>query len=102
MQTRDWVSPLPPAVLLLPLLSLPACTSQTVSLINPHSGATVECSASSFGLAMAFLQGYIDDCIRRGETRGYVPVDKLTPEERVELENRGLLPKSSGTAEPRP
>jgi hypothetical protein len=51
---------------------------------------------------MAFLQGYIDDCIRRGETRGYVPVDKLTPEERVELENRGLLPKSSGTAAPRP
>jgi hypothetical protein len=73
-----------------------ACTSQSVNLVNPQSGATTECSGSGFGLAGAWLQGYIDDCIRRSESRGYVAFDKLTPEQRDDLERRGLLPKSSG------
>lgn len=88
------------AVLPIALLLLPACTSQTVNLVNPQSGATLECSGSGFGLASAWVQGHIDDCIRRSETRGYVPIDKLTSEQRVDLERRGVLPKNSGTPAP--
>ena len=81
------------AVLLLSLVGLAACTSQSIKLVNPQSGATAECSGSGLGLASAWLQGYIDDCIRRSEERGYVPVEKLSPEERINLENRGVLEK---------
>jgi hypothetical protein len=100
MSTRAAKLSFPRTVLLISLFLLPACTSQAVNLINPQSGATLECSGSGYGLATAWLQGYIDDCIRRSETRGYVPLDKLTPEERVDLERRGVLPKSSGTTPP--
>ena len=58
------------------LLAISACTSQTVKMIQPQTGATAECSGSS---------AY--------ENRGYVAVQRLTPEERASLERRGLLPK---------
>jgi hypothetical protein len=93
--------PFPPAPLLLLLFLLPGCTSQTVNLVHPQSGATSECSGSGWGFASAWLTGYIDDCIRRAENRGYVPLDKLTPEQRLDLQNRGLLPKDSGTGDRR-
>ncbi len=81
-------------VLLVTILLLsPGCASQGVTFINPQSGATLECSGSGFGLGTAWVKGHIDDCVRRGETRGYVSVDKLTPEQRLDLEKRGLLPK---------
>jgi hypothetical protein len=55
-----------------------------------------ECSGSGVGAGNAWVQGYLDDCIRRMESRGYAQVDKLTPEQRLGLQSQGLLPKSSG------
>jgi hypothetical protein len=66
-----------------------ACTSNNVNLIHPESGATIECRGSGFGLATAWVQEHIDDCIRRGTSRGYLPSDKLPPEQRLHLERRG-------------
>jgi hypothetical protein len=72
-----------------------ACTSSSVNLVDPESGATLERRGSGFGLAKAWVQGHIDDCIRRGASRGFVPSDKLIPEQRLHLERRGLLNNSS-------
>ncbi|HEX2228313.1 MAG TPA: hypothetical protein VHM64_14340 [Candidatus Binatia bacterium] len=97
MQTRSAEVLYHIAGLLLMAILLGACTSQAVTLVDPQSGATAECSGSGFGFAGLGLKGYIDDCVRQAETRGYVPLDNLTAEQRIELEKRGMLPKRSGT-----
>ena len=74
------------------LLLASACSSQGVRLVHPQTGATVECSGSGFGLGAAWVESHINDCTRRNEHRGYVRLDKLTPEQRADLEKRGLLP----------
>ena len=84
------------------VLLISGCANRSVSLVHPQSGATSECSGSGFGLASAWLQSYIDDCIRRSESRGYVAVEKLTSEQRLDLERRGLLPKNAGALAPHP
>jgi hypothetical protein len=81
---------------LLLLLELPACTNHIVKLVHPRTGAVAECSSSGVGAGGLWAQGYLDDCIRRMESRGYAQVDKLTPEQRQGLESQGLLPKSDG------
>jgi hypothetical protein len=93
MQSPASTLSFPRLLLLSALFSLPACANRTVNLVNPQSGATLECSGSGFGLATAWLHKRIDDCIRRSETRGYVLVDRLTPEQRADLESRGALSK---------
>ena len=75
------------------LLAIPACTSQTVKMIQPQTGATAECSGSSVGIGPLFSESFVDGCSRAYENRGYVAVQRLTPEERASLEQRGLLPK---------
>lgn len=75
------------------LLLFSACTSQTVKMIQPQSGATAECSGASFGIAPFFAESFVDGCARAYENRGYVALQRLTPEERTNLERRGLLPK---------
>ena len=75
------------------LLAIPACTSQTVKMIQPQTGATAECSGSSVGIGPLFSESFVDGCSRAYENRGYVAVQRLTPEERASLERRGLLPK---------
>jgi hypothetical protein len=75
------------------LLVVSACTSQTVKMIQPQTGATAECNGSSFGIGPLFSENFVDSCARVYENRGYVPVQRLTPEERANLERRGLLPK---------
>jgi len=75
------------------LLAISACTSQTVKMIQPQSGATAECSGSSYGFGPLFSESVVDSCARVYENRGYVAVQRLTPEERASLERRGLLPK---------
>lgn len=74
------------------LLIVSACSSQRVILVHPQSGATADCSGSGFGLGAGWVESYINDCTRRSENRGYIRVDKLTPEQRAELEKRGQLP----------
>jgi hypothetical protein len=74
-------------------LALSACTSQTVTMIQPQTGATAECSGSSVGFGPLFTESFVDSCTRVYENRGYVALQRLTPEERARLEQRGLLPK---------
>ena len=74
-------------------LAISACTSQTVKMIQPQTGATADCSGSSFGFGPLFTESFVDSCTRLYENRGYVALQRLTPEERASLERRGLLPK---------
>lgn len=76
------------------LLTLLSCANQRVTLVHPQSGATIECTGSGSGLGAAWVKSYVEDCTRRNEDRGYVPLEKLTPEQRQELDKRGLLPRA--------
>ena len=70
---------------------LSACTSSRVMIANPRTGATLECGASGWGLFAPAATGMVDDCVRRYEPDGYVPVERLTPAERADLERRGVV-----------
>ena len=76
------------------LLATSACTGQTVKMIQPESGATAECSGSSYGFGPLFSESVVDSCSRVYQDRGYVALERLTPEQRASLEQRGLLPKN--------
>ena len=79
--------------LVLILVTMAACSTHEIKLINPQSGATAQCSASGYGLGASFGEGFAGGCSRSYEDRGYVRLDRLTPAERASLERRGLLPK---------
>ncbi len=74
-------------------LVLFGCTGQTVKMIQPRTGATSECSGSSYGFGQLFSESFVDSCARAYQDRGFVPLERLSPEERASLEQRGLLPK---------
>jgi len=74
-------------------LVLSGCTGQTVKMIQPRTGATSECSGSSYGFGQLFTESFVDSCARTYQDRGFVPLERLSPEERASLEQRGLLPK---------
>ena len=76
------------------LLTLAACSSHSIKLINPQTGATAECSANGFAIGASIPDGIVGGCSRTYEERGYVPLDRLQPDERASLERRGLLPKN--------
>lgn len=93
MRTRkscDWVRGI---IFAVSLPAISACTSQTVKMIQPETGATAECSGSSFGIGPLFGESFVDSCARVYGNRGFVALQRLTPEERASLERRGLLPK---------
>ena len=75
------------------LLTASACTGQTVKMVQPETGATAECSGSSYGFGPLFNESVVDSCSRVYQDRGYVALERLTPEQRASLEKRGLLPK---------
>jgi hypothetical protein len=81
------------------LLGMAACASDSVLLVQPRTGATIKCSAAGAGLMAGMAAGMVDECVQKYEGDGYVPEGRLTPEERADLERRGVLPKP---AEPRP
>jgi len=83
---------------LICLIGFAGCASQSVMLVHPQSGATVRCGAAGAGLMAGFADGFVEECLRSYGGKGYVSVEKLTPEQRADLERRGLLPK----AEPPP
>jgi hypothetical protein len=87
-KSRDYVREITIGV---SLLLVSACTSQTVKMIQPQTGATAECSGSSLGIGPLFSESFVDSCARVYKNRGYVPVQRLTPEQRAYLEGRGLL-----------
>ena len=74
-------------------LILFGCTSQSVMLVHPQSGATVKCGATATGVMAATSGTLVEDCLKKYEPQGYVTVEKLTPEQRADLERRGVLPK---------
>jgi len=76
------------------LFALAACSSQSIKLIHPQSGATAECSGSGFAIGASIADGMVGGCARAYEERGYVALDRLRPEERADLERRGLLPNN--------
>jgi hypothetical protein len=71
------------------------CTSQSLLLVDPRTGSTVKCGAMGSGILASAVGSSMEECLKY-EEKGYVPVEKLAPEERVDLEQRGLLPKSDG------
>ena len=79
--------------LMLSLLMLSGCASQTVKFVQPQRGSTAECSASGFGIGAGFSDSYLNSCVRSYEERGFVKLDQLTPAQRADLEARGLMPK---------
>ncbi len=82
------------AILLAGLtLGLFGCTSQTVKMIQPQTGATADCHGSSYGFGQLFTGSFVDSCARAYQDRGFVPLERLSPEARASLEQRGLLPK---------
>ena len=83
-----------PAALAALCLSAIGCTNQTVAMIQPQTGATAECSGSSYGFGQLFTESFVDSCARAYEQRGFIPMERLTPEERARLQRQGLLPQS--------
>jgi hypothetical protein len=81
------------SIILVGLSLLVGCTSQAVTMIQPSTGATAECSGSSYGFGPLFSEKISDSCARVYQDRGFVPLERLTPEDRASLEQRGLLPK---------
>lgn len=73
-------------------LILGACAEDAVMLVNPRTGASVKCAASGSGIMAPAATGMVDECVRRYGPEGYVPVERLTPEERIDLERRRAVP----------
>jgi len=75
------------------LSAISSCTSQIVKMIQPQTGATADCSGSSYGFGQLFTESFVDSCARAYQDRGFVPLERLSPEARADLAKRGLLPK---------
>lgn len=78
---------------LLGLVTFQACASRSVVLVHPQSGATVRCGAAGVGIMASGADSFVEECLSKYESQGYLAVEKLTPEQRADLENRGVLPK---------
>ena len=74
-------------------LALSSCASQSAMLVHPQSGSTVRCEEGGIGILAAAVGPRVEECLNRYQTKGYVPLEKLTPGQRADLERRGLLPK---------
>lgn len=76
------------------LAGLAGCAARSVLLVHPQNGATATCGAQGAGIMAGGVEGVVQECLRKYEGQGYVPVEKLTADERANLERRGFLPKS--------
>lgn len=94
MTSRDTKALLSSLIFMWALPLIAGCMSQTVKMIQPQSGATAECSGSSVGFGQLFTESFADSCARVYEDRGFIPMERLTPEQRASLEQRGLMPKN--------
>lgn len=75
------------------LLGLASCASDSLLLVHPRSGATIECSGMGWGIMAPSAGGIADECVKKYEREGYVQKERLTPGERADLERRGVLPR---------
>lgn len=82
-----------PLPLLVGLISFAGCASRSTVLVHPQSGANATCSASGAGIMAGAADSFVEECLRSYQRQGYVPMEKLTPEQRADLERRGVLPK---------
>lgn len=80
-------------VFLLCILSLQGCASRSAMLIHPQNGSTVRCGAAGAGIMAGGAGSFVEECLKKYESQGYISVQELTPEQRADLERRGLLPK---------
>ena len=79
--------------LLLLMFGLTSCSSQSIMLVHPQTGATIKCGAAGAGIMAGAATALVEECSKRYESQGYVDVEKLTPQQRGDLERRGVLPK---------
>ena len=79
--------------LLFGIAALAGCASRSVMLVHPQSGATMKCGAAGVGIMAGAAEGFVEECLKRYESQGYVAMENLTPQQRADLEKRGLLPK---------
>ncbi len=82
-------------VLIFSLLSISSCSSRSAMMVHPQTGATMKCGAAGIGIGtMAGVpDSFVEDCLRRYEGWGFVAEENLTPEQRADLERRGVLPR---------
>jgi hypothetical protein len=83
------MSNLAAGLLLLWPLALSGCSSESVVLVNPRTGASVKCSAEGSGIMAGAAGGVVEECLKKYEPQGYVTVERLTPAERAEFERSG-------------
>ena len=70
------------------------CMHRSVMLVHLQSGATAKCGAAGTGVMASNAQGLVEECRKKYESQGYVDVETLTPQQRADLERRGVLPKA--------
>lgn len=75
------------------LAGISGCASRSALLVHPQSGATVRCGAAGVGIMAGSAKDIVEECLKKYESQGYVDMEQLTPEQRADLERRGLLPK---------
>lgn len=75
------------------IAALAGCASRSALLVHPQSGATVRCGAAGAGIMAGSADSLVEECLKKYERQGYVDMEHLTPEQRADLERRGLLPK---------
>lgn len=75
------------------LASISGCASRSVMLVHPQSGATARCGAAGAGIMAGGADSFVEECLSKYESQGYVDVERLTPGQRADLERRGVLPK---------
>lgn len=95
---REFVFPMRPWRKVLPIAAIfifgvTACASRSVTLVQPQTGASAKCSAAGGGIMAGYVENVLEACLSRYQGLGYVALDRLTPEQRADLEQRGLLPK---------
>jgi hypothetical protein len=72
------------------LIFLTSCSAPSIYLVNPRSGEVKECysgrmSRTTSLVAQAVNRSEIERCAEQFEALGYVRADKLTPEQRENL-----------------
>jgi len=73
-------------------MAVSSCSSEAVTLVNLNSGATTKCSATGTGLGTGWARTFVDSCVARYKSMGYVRIDDLTAEQRADLQKGGSLP----------
>jgi hypothetical protein len=72
-----------------------------VLLINPGNGALVRCSSANFVPSGVSRSQFFNACLKKAGERGYVSMEKMTLEQRAELQRRGFVSFEALTAEER-